>query len=98
MNYSNENFREEFKPLHVPACFNPADSKQDQVIFALAQIGTGSAENVIVELSKYKSDVDPVPYLQVLFDKGLIRGEMISGVMHYDLGKISTQNGGEVPK
>ena len=95
MNQNDEAFRDEFKPLHVPPYFNPADSKQDQVVYALAQIGTGSAEDVIMELSRHGSSVDPVPYLEVLFDKGLIRGEEIDSVMHYDLGKIITPNDGK---
>ena len=96
MSYSDEKFREEFKPLHVPPYFSPADSKQDQVVFALAQIGTGSAEDIIIELSKYHSTIDPVPYLQVLFDKGLIKGEISNGIMHYNLGKITNPNDGKV--
>ena len=95
MGESDEQFRDEFKPLHVLAYFDPNDSKQDQVVFALAQIGSGSAEDVILELSKHQSVIDPVPYLSVLFDKGLIRGEEIGGVMHYDLGKITIPNSGK---
>jgi hypothetical protein len=96
MSYSDEKFREEFKPLHVPSYFNPADSKQDQIVFALAQIGVGSAEDIILELSKYHSSIDPLPYLQVLFHKGLIKGELSSGIMHYNLGKITNPNDGKV--
>jgi hypothetical protein len=96
MSQSDEEFRDEFKPLQVPPYFDPAISNQDKVVFALAQLGEGSAEDVILELSKYHSHVDHVPYLQVLFDKGLIKGEMSGGVMHYNLGKITTPNQGKV--
>ena len=95
MSVSDEEFLNEFKPLHVPPYFNPADSKQDQVVYALAQIGSGSAEDVILELSRHGSSVDPVPYLEVLFDKGLIRGKLADGVMQYDLAKEITPNDGK---
>jgi hypothetical protein len=78
-------FREEYKSLHVPARFDAKASAQDQVIFALAQVGSGTTEDIIFELSKYQSSVDPLPYLRVLFDKGLLKGENRGGFMHYYL-------------
>lgn len=89
MKYSNENSRQRYPTLNVPAHFDPAGSSQDQVVFALAQIGAGSAEEVIRELTKHQSSVDPVPYLKVLFDKGLILGTKAQGTMRYGLAKIT---------
>ena len=87
MGESDEEFRDEFKPLHVPAYFDPNDSKQDQVVFALAQIGFGSAEDVILELSKHQSVIDPAPYLSVLFDIDPI-GLGLGGIDLHLLGDV----------
>ncbi|MFD2145828.1 hypothetical protein [Mucilaginibacter antarcticus] len=38
---SDEDFREEFKPLHVPAHFLEVDTQENKIIFALAQSGEG---------------------------------------------------------
>lgn len=39
-------FREQFKPVHVPAHFDDAENLQDKVIFALAEIGEGTPDAV----------------------------------------------------
>lgn len=46
MSLTDEEFREQHKPLHVPAAYNEAHSVMDKVIFALADIGAGTAEEV----------------------------------------------------
>ena len=94
-NENDEALREEYKPLHVPAYFNSADSKQDQVIYALGHLGSATAEDIILELAKHHSTVDPVPYLRVLFDKRLIYGNKVNGVMLYNLRKITSLNSGK---
>jgi hypothetical protein len=96
MSISDEDFREEYKPLHIPAHFKDAVSEQDKVVFALAQIGEGTAAEVTNELSDNGAAINAKPTLNHLFDKGLIKGEEVNGKMTYNLSKITHANDGAV--
>jgi len=96
-------FREQFKPVHVPASFDKATSLQDKVVFALAEINEGSADAVSRKLEDLEpkapaqeviADVHEI--LTALFEKGLIAGHEIDGGLVYNLHKITHANGGSV--
>ena len=102
MNYqSDEDFREAFKPVHVPAHYEDAVSLQDKAIFALANINEGTADDILAEMKQ----LDPaVPsdenttmvkeLLTHLYKNGLLGGADHAGVTHYNLHKITRANDG----
>ncbi len=103
MTLTDEEFREEYKPLQVPAHFYAADSQENKMIFALAQIGEGSADDVIAELKKLEGtpvneqqEILVRAHLENLYNKGLLNGSEGGGIMQYDLSKITEANSGAI--
>jgi hypothetical protein len=103
MSSTDQDFRDEFKPLHIPAHYMPMDSDKDKVIYALAQIEEGTADDVAVEISKHDSSTDvgyfktqAASILHVLYEKGLIKGSKIGETTTYNLSKITHANDGAV--
>jgi len=101
MSLTDEEFREEYKPLHVPAHYDGADTLQNKMIFALAQIGDGTADEVIAELQKLEPGISNEQNrtfvkttLARLFEHGHLTGSEKSGQMHYNLSKITQANDG----
>lgn len=101
MSLTDEEFREEYKPLQVPAHFDAADTQQNKMIFALAEIGEGSAEDVIAEMERLEPGVTAEQLtalvkqtLKNLYDKGLLSGTEQEGAMRYNLHKITQANTG----
>jgi predicted transcriptional regulator len=101
MKLSDEEFREEYKPLHIPSHFDQQDTQQNKAIYALAQIGEGTADKVLKELEILQPGIvnEQVTalvktILADLFDKGLLKGEEHNGQMHYNLSKITEANDG----
>ena len=101
MKLSDEEFREEYKPLHIPSHFDQQDTQQNKAIYALAQIGEGTADKVLKELETLQPGIvnEQVTalvktILANLFNKGLIKGEEHNGQMHYNLSKITEANDG----
>jgi hypothetical protein len=102
MTMTDEEFREEYKPIQVPAHYDPADTQQNKMIFALAQIGDGTAEEVIAQLDKLEptfsneqSRLFVKTTLEALFEHGHLTGSEKAGQMHYNLSKITRANDGE---
>lgn len=102
MTLTDEEFREEYKPLHVPAHYDTADTLQNKMIFALAEIGDGTAEDVIAELEKLEPGVGDEQNrafvkttLASLFDHGHLTGSEKKGHMNYNLSKITQANDGK---
>lgn len=96
-------FREQFKPVHVPASFDQAESLQDKVVFALAEINEGTADavsRILEALEPNVSDKEIIAevhqVLTELYKKGLIAGNEIDGDLVYNLHKITQPNGGSV--
>jgi hypothetical protein len=94
MSLTDEEFREEYKPLQAPPHFDAADTRQNKMIFALAEMGEGSADDVIAELEKLEPGVTGEQLsalvhetLRRLYDKGLLTGSEKNGVMRYNLHK-----------
>jgi hypothetical protein len=103
MALSDEEFREEYKPLHIPAAYHPDDTQENKIIYALAQLGEGTATGVIAKLEELEPGIKDdqltaitKQVLSNLYDKGLLKGEEVNGDMHYDLSKITHANDGEV--
>jgi hypothetical protein len=103
MHLSDDDFREAYKPLHVPAHYDPDASQEEQVIYALGQVGEGSAKDVGIAISKIDGSVQPETFSRIaavilkrLFDTGHIKGEEKDGIMRYNLSKITTPNDGRV--
>lgn len=94
-------FREEYKPLYIPAHFEVQDTQQNKIVFALAQLGEGSAADVIKELETLQPGITDdqlkaitKTVLADLYDKGLLKGEEHNGQMQYNLSKITEANDG----
>lgn len=103
MTMTDEDFREEYKPLHIPAEYFAADTQENKIIYALAQIGEGSANMVIEKLEQLEPGIKTEQLtaftkqvLTHLYDKGQLRGKDMNGEMHYDLAKITHENDGAV--
>lgn len=103
MTVSDQEFRDEYKPLAIPASFHEADTQEDKVIFALADLGEGSANDIINQLEKLQPGIKTeqlvaiVPtILNGLFEKGLLKGSEVQGEMQYNLSKITHENEGNV--
>jgi isopentenyl diphosphate isomerase/L-lactate dehydrogenase-like FMN-dependent dehydrogenase len=103
MTLTDEEFREAYKPLEIPANYEPADTRQNKILFALAMLGSGTTSDVIAELEKLEPGIvnDQLSaitktVLTDLFDKGLLNGNDYHGTMHYNLSKITQANDGAV--
>lgn len=100
---SDESFRDEYKPLSIPSSYESADTQEGKIIFALAQLGEGSADEVFARLEELQpGSADPQlaamieVVLNSLYEKGLIKGVDHNGTMTYNLSKITESNEGEV--
>ncbi len=102
MTLSDQDFREEFKPLYIPPAYDTSDSLENRVIFALASIQEGSAEDVFRKLKQFDPGIQEVTvkfikkYLFHLYDKGLLKGNKGDGTLIYNLSKITDPNKGYV--
>ena len=103
MTLTDEQFRDEFKPLHVPASYDEAAGQENKVLFALALLGEGSAEEVLDKLEELEPGIrneqfaeTTKAYLQQQFDKGLLNGGERSGRTCYNLDKVTRANEGSV--
>lgn len=103
MELTDEEFREEYKPLYIPAHYLEADTQENKVVYALAQLGEGSATDVMKKLEELEPNIGTEQFaalakqvLTGLYNKGLIKGEDRNGVMHYNLAKITGANKGAV--
>ena len=103
MHLSDDDFREAYKPLHVPAHYDPDAGDEEKVIYALGQIGEGSAKDVGVAIAKTDGSILPELFshnaaviLKRLFDTGHIKGEEKDGIMRYNLSTITTPNDGRI--
>ena len=98
---TDEQFREQYKPLQVPAAYKNQLSPQDKIIFALADLGEGTAEQVCKRLEELESGANPKALIAAthqvlteLYQKGLLAGNEKEGDLVYNLHKITEQNSG----
>ncbi|RVT96534.1 hypothetical protein EOD41_20105 [Mucilaginibacter limnophilus] len=102
MNADDAAFIEEFKPLHVPHEYEPSLSWQDKVIFTLADMNNGTAEEVAAHLQTLEAGADAAEVkkqtddiLTHLYDKGLIKAVEDEGRLRYNLSKIQDPHTGK---
>ena len=99
MHLSDDEFREEFKPLFIPAHFEEAGTLEQKITYALAQLGKGNATEIYHELQKHEradTKTEVTAILKYLYEKGRIKGNEINGKMYYNLSKITKANNGAV--
>ena len=95
MNLSDEEFRKAHKPIAVAAHFNDAHTNEEKVVYALGQVGEGTAQKVSQFLATLnKEEIGVAAILRQLFRAGRIRARDINGELHFDLGKITAPNDG----
>jgi hypothetical protein len=102
MNSPDQDFLNEYKPLHVPHEYEHNACTQDNVIYALAQLKEATATEVAVKLSSFAPETDlPIhqknaeDVLNYLFNKGLIKAINKNGELNYNLSKIEIPNSGK---
>jgi len=102
MNSSDHTFFDEYKPLHVPHEYSASACVQNNVVFALAQLGEATAREVAAKLSLLEPGTHPDTHqknaddiLNYLFDKGLIKANNIGGQLAFNLSKIREANSGK---
>ncbi|WP_374951481.1 hypothetical protein [Mucilaginibacter sp.] len=101
MDSPDQDFLEEYKPLHVPHKYDADASLQDNVVYALAQLEYATAPEVAGELAELEPATDLAKHeqhareiLEHLFNKGLIKGDD-EAERQYNLSKILTPNSGK---
>lgn len=102
MKIPDQDFLKEYKPLHVPHEYNPDDSTQDKVIYALALLKEATANQVALKLASFDAETPAVTHqknaediLNYLFNKGLIKAINKNGELNYNLSKIEIPNSGK---
>lgn len=100
---TDKEFREEYKPLQVPAHFDAKATMADQTLYALGQLGSATADEVstkLKELHNGEAGKDLIAGVhQTLTEwhtKGLIAAVDDDGGLCYSLQKITEANNGHV--
>ena len=103
MSQTDEEFRESHQPLHVPAAYDQAANVTEKIVFALADINEGTADDVIRKIEQLEPEADHKPVIAAtrqsltdLFDKGMIAGTERDGNLVFNLHKITRANDGSV--
>lgn len=103
MTLSDEQFREEFKPLQIPAAFSAEDSQENKILYALALLEEATATEVADKLEELQPGIkneqlieSTSEYLEQKFRKGLLNGGKKDGKMFYNLSKVTKANDGSV--
>jgi len=102
MNSPDQDFLNEYKPLHVPHEYDSNTCTQNNVVYALAQLKEATADQVGIKLSLLAPQISLVTHqknaedvLNYLFNKGLIKAINKNGQLNYNLSKIETPNSGK---
>ncbi|MFD2873742.1 hypothetical protein ACFS5N_14750 [Mucilaginibacter ximonensis] len=100
---TDEQFREQYHPLHVPAHFEAGAPLADHILFALAQLGTGTADEIISKLKELDESLedklliaDVHAQLTQWHTQGLLAADEQDGSLVYSLQKITAGNDGAV--
>lgn len=100
---NDQEFRDAYQPLQVPAHFDESSELSDQTLFALAQSGSATADEVVIKLKELKNGDSEKSFIadvhQLLtgwYEKGLIAGIEENGELKYSLQKITEANDGKV--
>jgi len=103
MDSPDQSFVHDFGPLHVPHKYDAGASLQDNVIFALAQLEYGTAEQVAAKLADLDANTPSATHqqnaddiLNGLYEKGRIKGSEGDRInREYNLSKILVPNSGK---
>ncbi|MES2874082.1 MAG: hypothetical protein V4708_10195 [Bacteroidota bacterium] len=102
MAISDQDFREEFKPIQIPASYDLSDTLESRAIFALANLGEGNGDEVFKKMLELEPGIKGVTikfikqYLFTLYEKGLLKGVKEGNSIRYNLSKITEPNEGYV--
>ncbi len=102
MTLSDQAFREEFKPIHIPPSYDLSDSLENRAIFALASLGEANGDEVFEKIREFEPGIKEVTikfikqYLFTLYEKGLLKGNKVGSGIRYNLSKITDPNKGYV--
>ncbi len=102
MTLSDQDFREEFKPIQIPASYDVNDSLENRAIFALATLGEANGDEVFGKIREYEPGIKEVTikfikqYLFTLYEKGLLKGSKEGNSIRYNLSKITDPNKGYI--
>lgn len=100
---TDEQFREAHQPLQVPASMRDAHTFEEKVLFALADLESGSAEDIIRHLEGMDPSTETKPLvagvhslLASWYENGRIAANEKDGSLQYNLHKITRANEGSV--
>ena len=102
MALSDQDFREEFKPIYIPASYDFRDTLENRAIFALASLGEANGDEVFEKIREFEPGIKEVnikfikQYLFTLYEKGLLKGSKEGAGVKYNLSKITEPNKGYV--
>ncbi|MFD0795678.1 hypothetical protein ACFQZX_18805 [Mucilaginibacter litoreus] len=98
----DQDFRELHQPLHVPAHYDQSAPLKENLAFALADLGEGTADEVIAHLKKLSGDNDTVEsdhaceLLELWYKNGMVTVNEEVKPRRYNLHKITQANTGSV--
>lgn len=102
MDSPDQDFLKEYGPLHVPYKYDKADTMQNKIVYALADLEYATAAQVGVKLNELEPEIsaeqhqhDAQVVLEDLFNRGRIRGNDSTDNRQYNLGKIEIPNSGK---
>lgn len=100
---TDEQFRETHQPLQVPSSFEITGSLADKVLFALADLDTASAEEIIKHLEKLEPKAEQKPMIAAVrslltdwYEQGRLAATDHEGTLTFNLHKITEANDGAV--
>jgi hypothetical protein len=102
MTLSDHDFREEFKPIAIPASYDLNDTLENRALFALASLGEANGDEVFGKMRAFEPNIKEVTtkfikqYLFTLYEKGLLKGNKNGSSIRYNLSKITVPNDGYV--
>lgn len=103
MALTDEQFREEFKPLRIPATFSSEDELDHKILYALGQLGEATLGQVYAKIVALQPGIvnealfeNIEKYLKEQFNKGLVNGVKKEGLLVFNLNKIIHANEGSV--
>ena len=102
MTLSDKDFRDEYKPIKIPASYEITDSLENRAIFALASLGEANGDEVFEKIREFEPGIKEVTikfikqYLFSLYEKGLLKGNKEGSSIRYNLSKITEPNDGYI--
>ncbi|TWR24288.1 hypothetical protein FPZ42_17565 [Mucilaginibacter achroorhodeus] len=98
---NDQEFRELHQPLHVPAHYDTAASLKENLAYALADLGEGTADEVIAHLHELSGGDDierehACELLELWYKNGMVTVNEENKPRKYNLHKITQANSGSV--